>query len=362
MSPVRIAVIGVGLIGRRHLAIAAEEPACKVVAAADAGEAARAFVERHGVRYYSDYRELLERERLDGVVIATPNDTHTRIGIDCVAAGLPMLVEKPLSDTLDAGRALLAASEKAGVVVAVGHHRRFDPSVELAKSMIDGGRLGKLTALQFVWALRKHDAYYDTRWRVSRDAGGGPVLINLIHDIDLMRHFGGEIVRVYAELGHQVRGLDVEDTVAATMRFESGALGTLVSSDATPSPWGWEQGSGENPNVPSTGRNCYRLLGTQASLALPRLEFYSHDTEVEGSWLAPIAQAPIAHGARAALRKQLAEFCSVVREETLPRVSGRDGFATLAATLAVSRSGEKGQVVYPEAIESGGCDREGVRR
>jgi predicted dehydrogenase len=350
-APVRLAILGVGLIGKRHLAVAAEESACKVVAAADVTESVRPDVEAHGARFYSDHRELLDREQLDGVIIATPNSAHAQVGIDCAAVGLPMLVEKPLSDTLDSGRALLAAAEEAGVPIAVGHHRRFDPTVELTKSMIDGGHLGQLTALQFIWALRKHNAYYDTRWRVSRAAGGGPGLINLIHDIDLMRHFGGEIVRVYAELGHGARGFDVEDTIAATVRFASGAVGSLVASDTTPSPWGWEQGSGENPDIPQTGRNCYRLLGTSGALALPRLELYRHVAEGAGDWRIPIAVESIVHGARTALRNQLADFCAVVRAEALPRVSGHDGFSTLAVTLAIIRSGEIEQVVRPGSAD-----------
>ena len=344
-APVRVAILGVGLIGKRHLAVAFEEPACDVVAAADISESARACVESHGARFYLDHRELLSREQLDGVIIATPSSAHAEVGIDCAAAGLPILVEKPLSDTLMSARALLSAAEQAGVSVAVGHHRRFDPTVELAKSIVDSGDLGQLTALQFIWALRKHDTYYDTRWRVSRGAGGGPGLINLIHDVDLMRCFGGEIVRVYAELGHAARGFDVEDAIAATVRFESGAVGCLITSDATPSPWGWEQGSGENPDVPKTGRSCYRLLGTTGAISLPRLELHRHETEGAGDWRIPITAGSIEHGPRAALRSQLANFCAVVRGQAAPRVSGNDGFSTLAATLAIMRSGQTAQAI-----------------
>lgn len=345
-APVRLAIFGVGLIGKRHLATAAEEPACEVVAAADVMQSARADVEARGARFYPDHRELLAREQLDGVIIATSNSAHAQAGIDCAAAGLPILVEKPLSDTLHSARALLAAAQKAGIPIAVGHHRRFDPTVELTKSMIDGGSIGKLTALQSIWALRKHDAYYDTRWRVSRAAGGGPGLINLIHDIDLMRHFGGEIVRVYAELGYGARGFDVEDTIAATVRFSSGAVGSLMTSDATPSPWGWEQGSGENPDVPLSGRNCYRLLGTSGALSLPRLEHHRHVAEAAGDWRVPVTTESIAHGTRTALRNQLMNFCAVIRGRAVPRVSGRDGLLTLAATLAIIRSGEIEQAVH----------------
>jgi len=351
-APIRLAILGVGLIGKRHLATASQQPSCKVIAGADVTESARLSVEAHGARFYPDHRELLSREQLDGVIIATPNSTHARVGIDCAAAGLPMLVEKPLTDTLESGRALLAAAEKAGVSIAVGHHRRFDPAVEVAKSILDGGDLGALTAMQFIWALRKHDTYYETCWRTSRSSGGGPGLINLIHDIDLMRHFGGEILRVYAELGNRARGLDVEDSIAATVRFASGAVGSLATSDATPSPWGWEQGSGENPDIPKTGRNCYRLLGTSGALALPRLELYRHAAGRTADWRTPIAPQSIVHGPRAALRAQLADFCAVVRGDATPRVNGHDGYASLAATLAIIRAGEIGQVVRPEGAHA----------
>jgi len=342
-SPIRLAVFGVGLIGLRHLDIAAEEPGCVIVAAADPMEAARGAVESRGAHFYLDYRALLDQEQVDGVIIATPNSTHAPIGIAVAERGLPMLMEKPITDTVEAGTALLEAAKKAGVAIAVGHHRRFDPSVEIARKMLSEGAVGELTALHFLWSVRKHASYYDTGggWRKQRP-GGGPVLINLIHDIDLMRHFGGDITRIYAELGHAARGFEVEDVIAATVRFSSGAVGSIVASDASPSPWGWELGSGENPHIPETGKNCYRLLGTQGSLALPRLELWRHGDIDNGSWSDEIALSAHKFGPRIALRQQLRQFCRVVRGEEEPRVSGADGLATLIATAAVTRSGELG--------------------
>ena len=347
----RIGLLGVGLIGRRHLEIAGRAVGCGIVAAADLAASARSVVEDAGARFYTNHLELLARERLDGVIIATPNSAHASVGVACAEAGLPMLVEKPLADSVESARALLVAAEAAGVNVAVGHHRRFDPSVEATKSMLDAGELGELTAMQCTWALRKDDDYYNADWRISRAGGGGPGLINLIHDIDLMRHFGGNIARVYAELGNRARALEVEDTIAATIRFTSGAVGSFVTSDATPSPWGWEQGSGENPHVPQSEHNCYRLLGTRASLALPRLEVHRPSVASANDWRRPLIRESISVRARTALEDQLANFCAVIRGEDEPRVSGRDGFASLAATLAVVASGISGQAVEPEAFE-----------
>lgn len=343
---VRLALFGAGLIGRRHLSLADEVPGCAIVAVCDVTPAAGDVAARHGASFYREASALLEAECLDGAIIATPNAAHADVGVAVASARLPMLVEKPLADTLSAGRRLLEAAAAANVPVAVGHHRRFDPSVERAKALLDAGDIGDLTALQVVWALRKHDAYYDTTWRTQRATGGGPGLINLIHDIDLMRHFAGDIERVYAELGRGARGLEVEDSIAATVRFRSGAVGTILSSDATPSPWGWEQGSGENPDVPKSAKNCYRLFGTRAALALPRLERHAHTGESE--WRVPLAVEALPHPPRAALRAQLSHFCAVVRGECAPRVTGADGFASLAAALAITMAGERGEVVWPE--------------
>lgn len=348
-APARLGLFGVGLIGLRHIEIAAGEPTCTIVAAADPEPSARAATEAAGARYYGDYRELLERESLDGVIVATPNSTHVPVGLDCVRAGLPMLMEKPLADTVESGFELVRAARDAGVALAVGHHRRFDPTIERAVEMIRDGAIGKLVALHVIWSLRKHDTYFDVEWRTTRP-GGGPALINLIHDLDLMRHFGGEMTRVYAELGSEVRGLEVEDVIAATMRFESGALASIVATDVAPSPWGWELGSGENPLIVPTGRNCFRLLGTEGSLSLPRLELWRHDDQQTGSWREPIHMHSEPFGPRTALARQLAHFCAVVRGEEEPRISGEDGLATLAAVEAVTRSGKSASAEVPQAV------------
>ena len=351
VDPVRLALFGAGGIGVRHLALAEEEPECAIVAVADPLDAASAAAGRYGARVYRDYRELLAREGLDGAIVATPNDSHAEVGIACVERGLPVLVEKPITDTVASGRALVAAAAEHDVPLAVGHHRRFDPAVGIARDAIRGGRIGRLAAVQCLWALRKHDAYYDAEWRRMRP-GGGPALINLIHDVDLLRFLCGDVVRVHTEGGSELRGHEVEDTVAVTLRFESGAVGTMLACDATPSPWSWESGTGENPLVPPTGRNCYRFLGTEGALALPRLELWRHDDAKSASWLDVIRARILAAGPRAALKDQLRHFCAMVRREHAPRVSGEDGLRTLATTLAIIESMKRGAPVPVDGTTS----------
>ena len=346
-NPVRLALFGAGGIGVRHLALAGEEPECEIVAVADPLQAAAAVAGRHGARFYRDYRELLARERLDGAIVATPNDCHAEVGIACAECGLPVLMEKPITDTLASGRALLNAVEEHAVPFAVGHHRRFDPAIAVARDAIEGGLIGRLATVECLWAMHKHDAYYDAEWHHTRP-GGGPVLINLIHDVDLLRHLCSDVVRVYAEGGSDLRGHEVEDRVAVTLRFANGAVGTILACDAAPSPWGWELGTGENPLIPPTGRNCYRLVGTEGALALPRLELWRHDDDGPASWHEAIRVRTLTAAPRAALKDQLRHFCAVVRGERAPRVSGDDGLQTLRTTLAIIESMDKGAPVVLE--------------
>lgn len=117
--------------------------------------------------------------------------------------------------------------------------------------MLTQGVLGQLTAMHFLWSTRKHASYFDAQWRTQRP-GGGPILINLIHDIDLMRHFGGEVTRIYAELGHDARGFEVEDVIAAT-------VGSLLVPSVPSSPLMRLHRRGVGNLVAEKIRLCQRL-------------------------------------------------------------------------------------------------------
>ena len=337
-TALKFALFGAGNIGERHLRLAKEEPQCAVVAIADPAPHGARLANEFGAQHYATAEALLEHEaELDGAIIATPNDQHANIGIACIQRGLPVLVEKPVTDTLASGQALVDASTAHDVPIAVGHHRRFDPSIDVAKETLDNGTIGRPVAVECLWSMRKHDTYFDADWR-RNPPSGGPALINLIHDIDLLRYLLGDIVRLSADGGAVARDNAVEDTLALHVRFASGAVGTILASDAAPSPWGWELGTGENPEIPPTGRNCYRFMGTAGSLALPRLELWRHREDEPADWHHQIEMRPLADGARAALRNQLTHFCGVVRGESAPRVDGADGLQTLRTVLAIHES------------------------
>ena len=232
IRPLRIGVIGVGSIGRVHARLLADDPDCLLVALADPTPAGGELATELGVTWYRDHETLLAEESLDGVVVAVPTALHASVGLACVSAGVHMLMEKPITDELPAGRDLVSAAEAAGVRIVVGHHRRFDPAVERAREIIAGGELGRLVLVSAIWAARKPDDLLAGRVAVGA-RGRIRSCINLIHDLDCLRHICGEIVEVSAAIASRaVREFEVEDTAAIVLRFANGALGDRRHSDA----------------------------------------------------------------------------------------------------------------------------------
>jgi predicted dehydrogenase len=123
-TPVRLAVLGAGLIGRRHAEHIAVEPLAALAAIVDPSPVGRALAGGHGVPWFEGFADLIAADRPDGVIIATPNQVHVDNGLEAVAAGVPALVEKPIADGVAAGSRLVEAAEAAGVPLLVGHHRR----------------------------------------------------------------------------------------------------------------------------------------------------------------------------------------------------------------------------------------------
>jgi len=294
--------------------------------------------------------EAVPAGRLDGMILATPNALHVPGGLACVGMGLPMLVEKPVATTVAEARALIDAAEAAGVPILTGHHRRHNPLIAKAKTMIEDGRLGRLVSVQAQFWLRKPDDYFDSLWR--REAGAGPVFINLIHDIDLLRHLVGDVVAVQAVESHAARGFDVEDSAVILLEFANGALGTVNVSDTIPAPWSWELTAGENPAYPATDQSCYLIGGTEGALDLPRLRLWRH--EGRQGWWEPLAATIHPHDRADPLLVQIAHFADVIRGKAKPLVSGREGMKTLQVIEAVKAAAATGRrILIDTEIQKG---------
>ncbi len=328
MTTPRIAVVGAGLIGRRHVEQAvAQADLCAIVDPTDEAKALAAAV---GAAHFGDLDSCLASAKPDGAIIATPNQLHADHAVTCLEAGVPVLIEKPIADSLSAADRIADAAERTGLPVLVGHHRRHNPIVKQAKAAIERGDLGNIVSVQGQFWLYKPDDYFQASWR--KGPGGGPTLINLIHDIDLLRHFCGEITEISAMRSNHQRGQDVEDTAALIMRFESGALGAFTLSDTVAAPWSWEMSSGENPIYPHRPGACYMLGGTQGSLSVPDLKLWTHDGP--RSWWNPINATTLQVDHADAFALQFTHFLDVI-DGAPPLVSAQEGRASLAAVLSV---------------------------
>ncbi|WP_417432956.1 Gfo/Idh/MocA family protein [Hoeflea sp.] len=340
-GPVRIAVAGAGLIGKRHIEAITATPVVELHSIVDPSDAARRYACLIGARWFGSLAEAFDADKPDGIVLATLNQVHVENGLECVAAGIPALIEKPLATDLQAGLDLVIAGEDAGVPLLVGHHRRHNPLIASAKMQIDDGLLGTLVAVHGMFWLMKPDDYFETGWR--RQPGGGPVFLNLIHDIDLLRHLIGEIVSVQALVSNAVRGNPVEETAAIILRFENGVLGTFSLSDTIVSPWSWELTASENPAYPPTGQSCYFIGGTHGSMELPNAKVWSNPAA--RSWWEPISATRYPVSREDPLVRQIAQFANVIRGKEPPLVSAREGLKTLQVIDAVQRSAPNGQTV-----------------
>jgi predicted dehydrogenase len=341
MPDIRIALIGSGAIGRAHLQGAAETQGVSICAIADPSPAARAIADEFGVPLYPDHHALLAAEKPAGAIVATPNALHVPVSLDCVAAGIPVLVEKPIADTVEAARRLSETAERSGLPLLVGHHRRHNPIIRRARQLVRDGALGRVVAASALALFLKPDAYFDVAWRKS--PGGGPVLINLIHEIDLLRFVCGELSSLQAVTSNAVRGFAVEDTAAVILRLDNGAVATITLSDAAASPFAWDLASGENPAFFNPRADSHFICGTEGSLTLPTLDLWRYPNA--RGWDQPISAESAAVARGNPYAEQIRHFAAVIRREEEPITSGFDGTRTLEATLAVKKAAESGETV-----------------
>ncbi|KQV07377.1 Gfo/Idh/MocA family protein [Leifsonia sp. Root112D2] len=324
-DPVRIGIVGSGAMGRLHAEYIAQEPQTELVAVADPVNGAVA--ESYGVRQFADHHELIAWGELDAVIVSSPNSVHVVTALDLLEAGIPTLLEKPVATSFAEAQQLVAATRDHATPILVGHHRRHHPAVHAAHELISSGGLGRIVAVNGMWMTRKTDAYFELEWH--RKPGAGVMLINLVHDLDLLRHLCGEIVSVQARTSNSARGNEVEDTASVIVEFSDGALGTFVVSDAVVAPWGWDQTTQDDPSYPfNPDVSAFFIAGTEGSLAFPEMAHYFH-TGVS-DWNHPLSRSFEPHLAGNSYVSQLRHFVDVVRGEAQPLVTVADAAQTLA--------------------------------
>ena len=221
----RVAVIGVGSMGRNHARVYWELPNVELIAVADENKTnAETIANRYSTRGYTDYRQMLDEQRPEAVTICVPTSCHLEVALEVIQRGIHLLVEKPIAFNIEEGTQMIAAAEHAGVQLAVGHIERFNPAVIALKEHLANHELGHVFQV---------DVHREGPLPVRINDVG--VVIDLaVHDLDIIRYVTqAEIVRIYAETQ---RGLhsQYEDLMSGLVRLSDGTVGTLLINWITP--------------------------------------------------------------------------------------------------------------------------------
>ena len=336
----RIAVAGFGLVGRRHAEVIRRAPDITLSAIVEPSLEGRTQAAGLGVPVFASLDDMLSASLPDGVVLATPTPLHLEQGLACISAGCPVLIEKPIAVSSAEARQLTEAADRAGVPLLVGHHRRHNGMVQAAKRALTQGVIGDIRAVQATCWFYKPDLYFEVApWRTKK--GAGPISVNLVHDVDLLRHFCGDVVSVQAIAVRSLRGFENEDLATAILRFQSGAIATISVSDSIVSPWSWELTSRENSAYPATSESCYLIGGSRGGLSLPDLRVWRHEGGPD--WWSPISAQNLTCRMDDPLAVQMEHFAAVIAGREEPLVSGWEGLKSLEVVEAVSLSSATGR-------------------
>lgn len=233
----KVGVVGLGWWGG-ELALALEKlpGRAQIVAAASRDPAAsQAFAERFGGRACADLDEVLGRPEVEAVVLATPHSQHAAQVSAAAAAAKHVFVEKPFTLTRDSAAAAARACAEAGVVLAVGHNRRFSAGARAIASMLEADALGTVLHVEAHFSTDSATGYRPQQWRAQRDEAPGGALPSLgLHMIDTMTWLLGPIARVACICKRQALAVDIDDTTAALLEFAAGPTGTLATHFACP--------------------------------------------------------------------------------------------------------------------------------
>lgn len=261
----RWGVIGVKGIGQAHLRAAQAHPEVQVVAAADLdGEAAEAAARSSGARAYTDHREMLAAGGIDVVSVAVPHAALAPLAADCLRAGCHVLVEKPLARHVHEAAELLELAQARGLRIAVAYQYRTYATPTLLKALIDSGEIGQVQQIVWAWnEFRPHAYYARAGWRASWEGAGGGLLMNQIsHDVDLLRWLVGDVESVSAHLANQIHATPLEDALAASLRFKNGALGAISASINSPA-----------------AHNQRQIIGTHGMIVIPDAKPLAHNPD-----------------------------------------------------------------------------------
>lgn len=346
MSKVGFGIIGCGVIAPIHADAISAISDSKLVAVSDVVESnARALAEKHGATPYTDFKELLKRDDVHAVSLCVPSGMRLEIAEQCAAAGKHILAEKPLEVNGERIAKFIAAVDKAGVQLGCIFQYRFADGPLHIRRALDEGRFGKLVLGDAYIKWYRSQEYYDSgKWRGTRRFDGGGCLMNQgIHQIDMLLWFLGKPVKVTAQtalVGHT--GIEVEDLACAMLQFENGAMGVVEGSTAI-----WP---GHPARVEVHGTDGSAVLEDGELTVWKFRDERPEDAGIlagieRGSTLGSGASDPIKSLKSEGHRRQIADFVESLSTGRPPKIDGREGRRAVELIEAIYRSAESGRTL-----------------
>ena len=338
---VRFGIVGTGMIGRYHAeAIRATEGAELTAVCRSSAQGAEEAAREYGVPCETSYESLLARRDVDAVCLCTPSGLHAAQTLAAAAAGKHVLVEKPMALTLADADAMIAACRAAGVRLGVALQRRTDPTFRAVRDAIGAGDLGPLVLGTVSVPYVRPQSYYDSAaWRGTWALDGGGALMNQgIHLADLLVWYMGDPVEVSARQATLAHQIEVEDCVAASLRFTSGALGTLVATTAAAPGFPHRvEVYGGRGGVQIEGEDVVRWDGEARARVPPHVAA----TAAAGAGASPTGIKAAGHV------RLVGDLVAAIREGRPALVPGEEGRRSLALVLAVYESARLGRPLAP---------------
>ena len=334
-----VGILGGGNISETHARAARAIDGVRVVAVCGTNrQRSETLAREHDAAVYGDLERFLAHRPMEIVAIGSPSGVHAEQAAAAARRGLHVLVEKPLDVTTAKVDALIREIDRAGVTAGVFFQDRLKPDVVRMKAMVDSGQIGApvLASGRVKW-YRPPEYYRGSRWRGTWALDGGGALMNQgIHTVDLLAWLFGPVTRVSARTAARVHAIEVEDTAVAVLEFASGALGSIEASTAVY--------PGYPRRVELTGSNGTIALegDTLAAIDL-RGEEGKREVAVSAQ-SAQSAASPVVSDA-SAHRRVFEDFIHAIRTNGVPACDAREGRRSVAIVEAIYQSARTGQPV-----------------
>ncbi len=339
-SPLRFGIIGVGMIADFHAQAIAHTQGGRLVGIASRNaDNARAFAAKHGVPFATtSVAELVARPDIDVICITTPSGAHLEPALAAVRAGKHLVVEKPIEITTERADELLRAADAAGVKVAPIFQARFTEGARTLKAALDAGRFGRLVLASAYVKWHRSREYY-TGWKGTLALDGGGALINqAIHAIDLLQWFAGLPAEVFCWKTRRVyEHIEAEDTASATLRFAHGALGVIEATTATKPGWARRiEICGEHGSAVLDGDHIARWEFADEQPGDAAIRAHKDAAALGSGATAPNAISFEGH------RRQIQDLIDAVRENRPVAVDGHEARKAVALIRGLYASAERG--------------------